>query len=93
MKFGIYSISPEHISTVYFMNPSHLSVCLCAYPPIVARIRFDKMLPQQQTQNKNCWRRRFLCGSCRIKEKQTINSSHNFLFQIKKSRLKINVGV
>jgi hypothetical protein len=35
-------------------------------PPIVARQQLDKDLPAA---TKNCWRRRFLCGSCRIKRK------------------------
>jgi hypothetical protein len=34
MKLGT---APEPISTVYFINPSHQSVCLYAYTPIVAR--------------------------------------------------------
>jgi hypothetical protein len=31
---------------------------------------------------KNCWRRRFLCGPCRIKGKQAINYFKNFLLSM-----------
>jgi hypothetical protein len=37
MKLCIYVIALEPISTPYFINPSHQSVCLYAYPLIVAR--------------------------------------------------------
>jgi hypothetical protein len=30
-KFGTYVMAPESISTVYFINPSHQSVCLYVY--------------------------------------------------------------
>jgi hypothetical protein len=36
MKLGICIMVPEHISTAYFVNPSHHLVCLYWYPPIVA---------------------------------------------------------
>jgi hypothetical protein len=39
MKLGMYIIAPEPISTAYFINPSHQSVCLYVYPHIVARQR------------------------------------------------------
>jgi hypothetical protein len=42
MKLGIYIVVSELISTAYFINPSHQSVCLYVYPPIVARQRLDK---------------------------------------------------
>jgi hypothetical protein len=35
----------EPISMVYFINPSHQSVCLHVYPPIVARQRLVKYVP------------------------------------------------
>jgi hypothetical protein len=37
MKLRLYIMAPEPISKAYFINPSHQSVCLYAYPPIVAR--------------------------------------------------------
>jgi hypothetical protein len=37
MKLGTYIMAPEPISTAYFINLSHQSVCLHVYPPIVAR--------------------------------------------------------
>jgi hypothetical protein len=33
MKLYIYSMAPESISTAYFINPSHQSVCPYVYPP------------------------------------------------------------
>jgi hypothetical protein len=46
---------------------------LSLYSPAVARLRIDKHLP---VATKNCWRRCFLCGSCRIRQK-AISSYHN----------------
>jgi hypothetical protein len=37
MRLGMYIMAPEPISTAYFINPSHQSVCLYVYPYIVAR--------------------------------------------------------
>jgi hypothetical protein len=34
------------------------------------------------TATKNCWKRPFLCGPCRIEGKWAISSSQNFLFQV-----------
>jgi hypothetical protein len=42
MKFGMYIMAPEPISMAYFTNPSHQSVCLYVYPPIIARQRLGK---------------------------------------------------
>jgi hypothetical protein len=42
MEIGIYIMTPEPISTAYFINPSHQSVCLYVYPPTVARQRLVK---------------------------------------------------
>jgi hypothetical protein len=42
MKLGMYIMAPEPISTAYFINPSHQSVCLYVSPPIVARQRKGK---------------------------------------------------
>jgi hypothetical protein len=42
MKLGIYIMTPEPISTAYFINPP-ISVCVCIYThPIVARQRPSK---------------------------------------------------
>jgi hypothetical protein len=32
MKLGMYIMAPEPISTAYYINPSHQSVCLYVYP-------------------------------------------------------------
>jgi hypothetical protein len=45
MKRGMYVMTPEPISTLYFVNPSHQSVCLYVYPIVVARQRLDKSVP------------------------------------------------
>jgi hypothetical protein len=45
--------------------------------PIVARQRLSKHVPAA---TKNCCRLCFLCGPCRIKGKEAISSSNNFLF-------------
>jgi hypothetical protein len=37
MKLGMYITAPEPISMTSFVNPSHQSLCLYAYPSIVAR--------------------------------------------------------
>jgi hypothetical protein len=42
MKHCMYIIAPELISTAYFINPSHQSVCLHMYPSFVARQRLGK---------------------------------------------------
>jgi hypothetical protein len=41
-KRGMHIMAPEPISTAYFINPSHQSVCLYVYPLIVARQRLGK---------------------------------------------------
>jgi hypothetical protein len=42
MKLGMYIMAPEPISTAYFINPSHQSLYLYVYPPIVARERLGE---------------------------------------------------
>jgi hypothetical protein len=42
MKLGMDILAPEPISPAYFINPSHQSVCLYVYSPIVARQRLCK---------------------------------------------------
>jgi hypothetical protein len=41
-KLVMYITAPEPISTAYFINPLHQSVCLYVYPLIVARQRLGK---------------------------------------------------
>jgi hypothetical protein len=41
-KLGKYIMAPEPISTAYFINPSHQSVCLYVFHPIAARQRLSK---------------------------------------------------
>jgi hypothetical protein len=42
MKLGMYIMAPESFSTENFINPSHQSVCLYVYPPIVASQRLGE---------------------------------------------------
>jgi hypothetical protein len=42
MKLGMYIMAPEPISTAYFIDPSHRSVCLYVYPTIFSRQQLDK---------------------------------------------------
>jgi hypothetical protein len=42
MKLGMHIMAPQPTLTVYFINPSHQSICLCVYDPIVARQRLRK---------------------------------------------------
>jgi hypothetical protein len=44
LKLGIYVYitAPEPISTAHFVNPSHQSVCLYVYIPVVGRQRLGK---------------------------------------------------
>jgi hypothetical protein len=47
----MYIMAPEPISTAYFVNPSHRSVCLYVYPPIVAGKGLGKHVPTTNTDN------------------------------------------
>jgi hypothetical protein len=38
----MYIMAPEPIPTTYFINPSHQSVCLHVYPPLIASQRLCK---------------------------------------------------
>jgi hypothetical protein len=42
MILGMYIMEPEPISTAYFINTSHQSVCLYVYRSMVARQRLSK---------------------------------------------------
>jgi hypothetical protein len=42
LKFSMYVITPEPISTAYFINPSHESGCLYVYPHTVTKQRLGK---------------------------------------------------
>jgi hypothetical protein len=71
-KLGMYIMTPESISTAYFINPSHQSVRLYVYPPVVARKWLGKNViaaNEHMQQLRNCWVRRFLYGPCRVKGK------------------------
>jgi hypothetical protein len=48
MKLGMYILAPEHSTTACFINPSHQSLCLYVYPPIVAGQQLGKHVKQQQ---------------------------------------------
>jgi hypothetical protein len=48
MKLRVYVMALEPISMVRLIDPSHQSVSLYMYPPIVARQQLSKTLPWQQ---------------------------------------------
>jgi hypothetical protein len=73
MKLGTCAIW-----TAYFTNPSHQSVCLYVYPPIVARQRLGKHVPAEL---RIVWHVVLYGVRVVTKEKQAIISSQNvFLF-------------
>jgi hypothetical protein len=51
IKLGMYITAPEPISTAYFINPSHQSVCLYVYRPIVARQRLGINVTGEKTKH------------------------------------------
>jgi hypothetical protein len=53
MKLRMYIMALEPISTVYFIDPSHHSVSICASSPTVARQLLGKHVPAA---TKNYWR-------------------------------------
>jgi hypothetical protein len=54
MKPGTYITAPEPITTAYFTNPSHQSVCLYVYPSLIfARQRLGKHVPTATNTHKN----------------------------------------
>jgi hypothetical protein len=56
MKLGMYSMAPESVSTAHFINPSHQSVYLYAYPLSLLGNSSIKSLSRQQIymQQQNC---------------------------------------
>jgi hypothetical protein len=53
-KFSMYVMPPEPISKMYFINPSHQSVCLHVYPPHkVARQRLGRCVPAATNTHNN----------------------------------------
>jgi hypothetical protein len=86
----VYHGAWAHLNGV--LQKSLPSVCVSVRVSlVVARQRLGKTLLRQRihTQQQNCWTRRFQCGPCRIKGKQAISCSQNFLFQNKESTLKM----
>jgi hypothetical protein len=72
IKFDMYIMAPEPISTAFFINPSHQSVCLYVYPPFVARQRLGKIFTAATKTHawlEYFWTRRFMYGPFRIKGK------------------------
>jgi hypothetical protein len=53
IKLCMYIFALESISTAYFINPSHQSVCLYVYPLIVARQRLSKHVPATMNTRNN----------------------------------------
>jgi hypothetical protein len=42
INLGMYIMAPKPISTAYFINPSHQSMCLYVYPSMIVRQRLGK---------------------------------------------------
>jgi hypothetical protein len=57
----MYIMAPELISTTYFINPSHQSVCLYVYPSTVARQWLGKHVPAAMNIRSN---RKFVGHVC-----------------------------
>jgi hypothetical protein len=64
MKLGIYVMAPDPISTAYLVKQS---VCLYAYPYIVARQRLGKNITAATNTHETI--EELLDASCRIKGK------------------------
>jgi hypothetical protein len=45
IKLGVYNTGPEPISTIYFINSYHQTVCLYVYSTTVAMQRLFKQVP------------------------------------------------
>jgi hypothetical protein len=71
MKLGMYFMTPEPISTAYFINPIHRSVGLYANPLIVARQRLGKNVTAAANteNNRGIVRRVAFYAWCRLKGK------------------------
>jgi hypothetical protein len=84
MKLGVYIMATEPISTAYFTNPFHQSVCLHVYPSYHCKTRAQSSvslhsLLGNSSVNTFPWQRihtmieelfgtHFLCSPCLIKE-------------------------
>jgi hypothetical protein len=66
IRLGIYVVVPEPISVAYFINPPNQPVCLCMYPPNVAKKRFGKVYVSIFSWLGNCLVNTFLRGECTL---------------------------
>jgi hypothetical protein len=76
MKLGMYIMAPQPVSTAYFLNPSHQSVYLYVYPPILVRQRFGKNVTATTTTHATIEELLYMS----YQGKQAISSSQSFLF-------------
>jgi hypothetical protein len=53
LKLGMYSMAFELISAVYFINPTHQSVCLYVYPSTFARQGLSKNVTAAMNTHNN----------------------------------------
>jgi hypothetical protein len=79
MKLGMYVMVPKPISTVYFINLSHQSVCLYVYLAIVARQRLGKNVTAATIEEM--LDASFSVRSMTYQTKQAFSSFQNFLFE------------
>jgi hypothetical protein len=94
MKFEMYIMAPEPISMIYFINPSHQSVCLHLHSPTVVMQRLGKNVTAATNTHavEELLDASFPVMSCRMTGKQVISFSLNLLFENNKSRLTIVIN-
>jgi hypothetical protein len=78
MKLGIYILAPEPISTAYFINLYHQSVCLHVYSAIVARQK--RYRGNEYTRNNKRIVGRVVSYAVSVVSKE-INSSQNLFYK------------
>jgi hypothetical protein len=64
-------MAPDPISTMYFINSSHRSMCLYVHPLFIARQRLSENVTAATNAHKkldNCSACRSIRSSCRIKQ-------------------------
>jgi hypothetical protein len=73
MKLGMYIMTPEPISTAYFITPSHQSVLsVCVPPPIAARQRLGKHVRAETNTRNNRTAERFAFYTVRVVLKKSL---------------------
>jgi hypothetical protein len=85
MKLGMYIMTTQPISEAYFIYPSHQSVCLYEYTPLVASqrlVKINRAATNAQENIKELLDELFSTMFALYQGKQAISSSLNFLFSV-----------